>query len=897
MLHLLKRFLTKARPAALRRKCFRPIPLRRSAPLLLEPLEDRLSPAVLLSTYSGLSFDQVVNSNATHGTVGGGPRQLGDVNMAVGINYVAVAGSDGVSFINKVTGQVVITKTFDQMFGTPPPLNPGPGYNPYLDPTVNFDQQYNQFVLTTLNSAADTNNTTLDFALIPDSNPLTFQFAPYTLTNAVWPAPYVPGWGDFDRVGWNNDAYFIAMNMPTNTSGVWNGCYVMTVPKVDVHSSPPPSGYQSLVRLPDFKSDPVSFPYFLNYSVQPAIMHGVQSGQMWFVGTPIPPSAYSSLSSGEDSGNYGSSYLNVIGLTYSSLQNITTNSFQPYSTTLPIQFFQNPNGVNQQGSTVRLDVNDTRMLKAEWQSNRLVCTNTVGLSATATDSAVGWYEFSTANPSAPVCTQEGFLAGPSGTSKFFPSIAIAPDGDLGMTYLESSPSEYLSMYVTGQPVSQYGVVSALGYEKMEPPQLVVRSIDAYTLNGDAQNHIPARLGDFSNVTPDPVTGDFWAANEWTNEAQGSPQATDAWDTQVAHFSMFPSVSATQNSRGDPVTFIISANDGTLWEYDRDFTPGSGANPYCQQISTGQFSASSATQDASGNAVVFAVLSGTHVAGVPDYNQTLWEYDPAFPGTHWVQLLSSLFSSSSPFGAISATRDAQGRPALFAVMAAQRNPADGSTLTNSQTLWLYDDNSGPGQGNWSELLTSPWAAVSATRDAGGAPVTFAITAPPDGTMTQSLWEHTGANWNEISSSPFTAVSATRDGSNNPVVFGILETPGTYANTIWEWSATTNMMTGLSTPGQFYQFTSLSATQEGSGNAPVLFAVAYGMQSPQNPTAQTLDYKDHTGWREVSTAENTTVSATRDASGSAVAFGVRTDGLILGNDPDLNTSATVWTQPWS
>jgi hypothetical protein len=621
----------------------------------LEPLEDRLSPAVLLSTWTGLSFEQFVNKNHANGNYASGPRNLADVNMAAGINYVAVAGTDGVSFINKVTGQVRTTKTFESMFGLPP-VDPVLGQEFYLDPTVNFDPQYNQFVVTTLNGASSPSTTALDFALIPDSDPTTFQFARYTLTNTG--AMQLP-WGDFDHVGWNNDAYFIAINMPTNTPGVWDGSYVMTVPKVDVHFSPPPSTVQAALPLPDHLSD--ASLNFLNYSVQPAIMHGGPSGQMYFVGTPVPVSASSTLSSNEDSGNYGSSTLNVITLSYSGIQNIVASSFQTHLVPLPIQFYKNPTGgAQQQGSTVRLDVNDTRMLKAEWEGNRLVCTNTVGLVNGATDSAVGWYEFSTINPSAPVSTQEGFLPGPSGTSTFFPSIAIAPDGDLGTTYLESSPSEYLSMYVTGQPVSQYRVVSPLlGYEKMEPYQLVVRSIGPYTLGGN--NQTPTRVGDFSNVTPDPVTGDFWAANEWTDEAQGTPQVTDAWDTQVAHFSMFPSVSATQNTRGDPVTFIISANDGTLWEYDRDLPAGSGPNPYCHQISTGQFSAISATQDASGNPVVFAVLSGTHVAGVSDYNQTLWEYNPFFPGTHWVELFSSLFSPSSPFGAISATRDAQNRP--------------------------------------------------------------------------------------------------------------------------------------------------------------------------------------------------------------------------------------------
>ena len=118
--------------------------------------------------------------------------------------------------------------------------------------------------------------------------------------------------------------------------------------------------------------------------------------------------------------------------------------------------------------------------------------------------------------------------------------------------------------------------------------------------------------------------------------------------------MFPLVT-TQNALGDPVSFIISANDGSLWEYDHDFTPGSGANPYSQLISAGDFSAISATQDAAGNPVVFAVISGTHVPGVSSYYQTLWEYDPAFSGSHWALV------STGTFGSISATPQCPGPP--------------------------------------------------------------------------------------------------------------------------------------------------------------------------------------------------------------------------------------------
>jgi hypothetical protein len=857
---------------------------------LLETLEDRFSPAVLLSTWSGLSFEQLVNKS-------GGPRTLADTNVAAGNYFVAVAGNDGVTFINKVTAQVRLTETFESMFGQP-------AAGGYLDPTVNFDPQYKgQFVLTTLNGA-DTSNSVLDFALIPDSDPASFQYAQYTLNNVVSPSPY----GDFDHVGWNNDAYFIAMNMPSST---WDGSYVLTVPKVDVHVSPPPppNAVQPPVRLPDYESDQSL--NFLNYCVQPAIMHDGPSGQMWFVATPVPVADYGNLSSEPDDANVASTNVMVIGLTYSTLQSITTSSFHPYPVTLPssLWFYPTPaDGVAQPGGTgINLDVNDTRMLKAEWQNNRLVCTNTVGLVPAppgATDSAVGWYEFSTANPDAPSFSQGGFIQGPAGTSTFYPAIAIAPDGDLGMTYLECSATEPLSIFVTGQPLSQYQVPNALGYDKMEQPQLVVSSIGPYTLQdvvGQDLRH--ARLGDFSNVTADPETGDFWAANEWTDEGDGTlqngiwvgPQQSDCWDTEVAHFSLFPSVSATQNAAGVAVGFIISANDGTLWEYDPTFPPSQGANPYCRQISTGQFSAISATRDASGNPVVFAIISGTQVAGVASPNQTLWEYDPAFPGSHWVEV------SSNAFGSISATHDPQGNPVVFATWAVQRDPGTGEPTTYSQTLWEYDDNSTPGNGTWTFLSGSPWtwASISATQDALGNAVVFAISAPTDGSMTQTLWEYDPAfQWACWSTQPFASISATRDGLSRPVLFGVVLglTPA-YSSSVWEWTAATNTWTNVSASSGS-QFVTISATQSGPGNAPVLFAIVFGMQSQQDPSGQALDYYNGT-WTPISISQNASLSATRDALGNEVVFGVLTDQLVWEYDLAFGQPywISVWQQQWS
>ena len=66
------------------------VSFRQTTILFLEQLETRLSPAVLLSTWSGLSFEQLANLNG-----GGGPRQPADVNVAAGNYFVAVAGMMG----------------------------------------------------------------------------------------------------------------------------------------------------------------------------------------------------------------------------------------------------------------------------------------------------------------------------------------------------------------------------------------------------------------------------------------------------------------------------------------------------------------------------------------------------------------------------------------------------------------------------------------------------------------------------------------------------------------------------------------------------------------------------------------------------------------------------------
>src|SRR5262249_10811783 len=56
-----------------------------------------------------------------------------------------------------------------------------------------------------------------------------------------------------------------------------------------------------------------------------------------------------------------------------------------------------------------------------------------------------WYEFSIAG-AAPTLVQSGEINRGPGVFTFFPAIDITPSGNLGMSFMESSSNEFMSMY-------------------------------------------------------------------------------------------------------------------------------------------------------------------------------------------------------------------------------------------------------------------------------------------------------------------------------------------------------------------------------------------------------------------------------------------------------------------
>src|SRR5260370_30865033 len=160
-----------------------------------------------------------------------------------------------------------------------------------------------------------------------------------------------------------------------------------------------------------------------------------------------------------------------------------------------------------------INTDDSRMFNSAMRFGQIVAAQAVvDFDNFATH--VRWYQFDTAGD-APILAQMGNINQGLNVNTYYPSIDINMAGDLGMTFMESSDSEYMSMYVTGRK-------KADPLNTMQQPVLVFAGHDVYQ---------GGRAGDYSGTTVDPVDGiTFWSANEYKPQDAG-------WGTGIASSSI------------------------------------------------------------------------------------------------------------------------------------------------------------------------------------------------------------------------------------------------------------------------------------------------------------------------------------------------------------------------
>jgi hypothetical protein len=363
-----------------------------------------------------------------------------------------------------------------------------------FDPVVTYDESAGRFVVAALfvDNTAGAERSHLDIAVssgpnLPAGNPLS-GFTVVNRINVLETSNNLFGtkfWADHTKIGWNADAIVVTMNMYTfggSTVGpIFDHVQVVSLLK-------------STLRI--VKVDlPAIYSTVVPAKMRGTVSGGLGGGPVWLVEAERPNPIFNANT------------IHVIQMT----SPLTVNpGFTYYNVSVTSD--GDPPPAHQVSGTV--DAGDSRMQSVAFRDDRLVATHTVNNSGSA---RARWYEFNVGG-AAPALAQEGAVNLGAGIDTYYPSIEIAANGDLGMTFMASSATMNMSMWVTGQtPTDPHGLM---------PTALLERPGQAY--------YAGTRAGDYSGISVDPVDGtSFWAANEYKS---GTTTAF-TWSTAIADFTL------------------------------------------------------------------------------------------------------------------------------------------------------------------------------------------------------------------------------------------------------------------------------------------------------------------------------------------------------------------------
>ncbi len=401
-----------------------------------------------------------------------------DTQVAAGPNHLVQVVNSQIAIYGKGMGTLLFTQSLSSFFSS--------GSLAPVRPVVLYDELANRFVVGAFQVDESTQTSIFYLAVSNSSNPTgLYETHKINLQQATSSDP--PLWADNLRIGWNADAYVVTFNMYTfpRSTAAYRHTQVLTIAKSSVLDA----NSNTLTKSQVTRS---------NGTLVGAVMHGSVAGDpMWLVHATW------------DGGNtvQVTRMTNVLG---------ATPTFTDFDVSVPV--YARPGNAVQPGSSGTLFTFDARILHVALRGTRLVAAHNVG---TGGATHARWYEFNLSGT--PSLRQAGEINPGIGVYTYYPSIEIAANGDLGMTYLQSSSSEFLSMYVTGRTAAD-----PLG--TMETPVLVKGGESAYS---DFTGSSPYRAGFYSGISVDPTTGTtFWAAHEFATIA-----VSNNWGTWIASFSL------------------------------------------------------------------------------------------------------------------------------------------------------------------------------------------------------------------------------------------------------------------------------------------------------------------------------------------------------------------------
>jgi hypothetical protein len=393
-----------------------------------------------------------------------------DTNAAVGNGFLAETVN--VQFrVWNTSGKQLLDEPLSTLFGQ------STGGDPYVE----YDAAAGHWYATAIDGA---DNSQELLAISTDANP-TDGFS------HVYQVPLAASGdlADFAKFGYNSDAIVIEGNDFGDGHSV-----VSAVDKA-----------QAIAGTLVFYQSTPSFNF---RALTPAQMHGSVAGDpMWFMASTGDPT-------------YDGTTPNTIRVT--KMANILSNSpiYTDYSVGVNI-YGPNSGAADQPGSPGSVATNDVSTTQVDYLNGSLVTAFSASTPADGFQTTKAhWYQVDVSGAS-PALIQEGLVDPGVGVATFFPTATQDAAGNIGITYMESSSSEFVSAYVAGHVAGQPLGTTIAG--------------SAFAPGGGSMPQ-SSRAGDYSSVVLDPTDGiTFWAANEYI----GSDGASDIWRTKIASFSLSP----------------------------------------------------------------------------------------------------------------------------------------------------------------------------------------------------------------------------------------------------------------------------------------------------------------------------------------------------------------------
>ncbi|WP_165227378.1 beta strand repeat-containing protein [Aquisphaera insulae] len=365
-------------------------------------------------------------------------------------------------------------------------------------PKVFYDELAGRFVVSALEHQAGTSGSFLNVAFSDAGNEASFS-SKYRIDVSSG-----GNWAASPTFGYNADAIVFSFNLYNPAGTTRMGAEVLSIAASSI-------GAGSLTTVA------VNRPS--DYSLAPAMMHGATAGQpMYFVESdPVPASSYST----------------VRVMTWANPL-IAASTFGSSVITVPA--YADPADASQPGTTAKIDTGDTGIAGVAWLNNRLVATHTIG--SAAGDANVRWYEFATDASNAqsfPTLAQAGNISRGVGVATYSPAIAIQEMGSIGLTYVESSSTENMSMYVTNQiPGMPAGATAA--------PYLAQAGAATYV----STEPPPYLAGPTGSIVVNPSGGSFLAANEYASASQAGAN----WGTWLLSFTGLSTLTPSYKAIGN-----------------------------------------------------------------------------------------------------------------------------------------------------------------------------------------------------------------------------------------------------------------------------------------------------------------------------------------------------------